>query len=150
MTHVALTFVKRRKECWPSRDSNSQHLDWQPSSLPTELAGSIVDWKMTYYSLKLYMCSLSFKWSQRNRVLVREFASYRNSFKPTSEIEEPVVAPFYLQIHPSLSHCLHCMSRLRWMFIIVFLFLPQCFQVYSIIIHSNGEISITNKSKYKL
>ena len=27
MTHVALTCVKRRKESWPNRDSNSQPLD---------------------------------------------------------------------------------------------------------------------------
>ena len=39
MTHVAMTFVKRRKESGPSRDSNSQPLDWQPASLPTELPG---------------------------------------------------------------------------------------------------------------
>ena len=34
-----MTFVNRRKESWPSRDSNSQPLDWQPVSLPTELPG---------------------------------------------------------------------------------------------------------------
>ena len=32
MTHVALTFVNRRKERLPNRDSNSQPLDWQPAS----------------------------------------------------------------------------------------------------------------------
>ena len=33
-----VTFVKRRRECWRSWGSNSQPLDWQPASLPTELA----------------------------------------------------------------------------------------------------------------
>ena len=33
-TNDALTFVNRQKESWPSRDSNSQPLDWQPASLP--------------------------------------------------------------------------------------------------------------------
>ena len=32
-------FVKRRKECWPNWDLNSQTLYWQPASLPPELPG---------------------------------------------------------------------------------------------------------------
>ena len=39
MTLVTMNFVKRRKECRPSWGSNSQPLDWQPASLPTELLG---------------------------------------------------------------------------------------------------------------
>ena len=34
MTLVTLTFIKCQKESWPSWDSNSQPLDWQPTSLP--------------------------------------------------------------------------------------------------------------------
>ena len=37
MTHVAMTFVKRRKESWAT--GKTQPLDWQPASLPTELPG---------------------------------------------------------------------------------------------------------------
>ena len=37
MTLVTVTFVKRRKECWPSWESNSQPLNWQPLSFSTEL-----------------------------------------------------------------------------------------------------------------
>ena len=34
MTHGALTCIECQKECWPSWDSNTQPLHWQPASLP--------------------------------------------------------------------------------------------------------------------
>ena len=37
VTQVTMTSVKHRKECWPSRDLNSQPLDCPPASLPTRL-----------------------------------------------------------------------------------------------------------------
>ena len=46
-------FVNRRKESWPSRDSNSQPLDWQPASLPTKLPGLGQTGKNSHLSEKL-------------------------------------------------------------------------------------------------
>ena len=49
----------RQKESWPSRDSNFQPLDWQPTSLPTELPGLLwtATWQntpITIYIIFLY------------------------------------------------------------------------------------------------
>ena len=49
-------YYKRRKESWPNRDLNSQPLDWQPASLPTELLG--LDPEKWYYKrdLDIHVC----------------------------------------------------------------------------------------------
>ena len=44
-----MTLVKRRKECCPSWCSNSQPLDWQPVSLPTELLMLGNKWKFNWF-----------------------------------------------------------------------------------------------------
>ena len=39
--------IKCQKKCWPSWDSNSQPLDWQPTSLPRLRLINIVQWVHT-------------------------------------------------------------------------------------------------------
>ena len=81
----------RRKESWPSRDSNSQPLDWQPASLPTELPGRFERFermvskstRVIYWSCTTSMPNRSTVGQSIIQLSIGQILIFRRTYRPT-------------------------------------------------------------------